>query len=188
MEGSDAALFLQACGFGVRQRLHVFEANPAQLGAAMTALLARMVPRIPPGTVLVAPEQAPAAALGRLLASEFAVRQRLDAALAGAAPGGWDQKLSLALLVDGTVAGVVLARRHGPVLEVDFNVVAPAWRGSWANVMLVEGVLRRGRAAGLDRLRFLAEPHVRDTVNLARRAGAVRRADQLVMTLSFQER
>ena len=185
-DGSGAAHFLQACGFAVHTRLQAYASDPARLGAAMTALLARMAPRIPPGATLVPPAQAPAAALARLLATHFTVRHNLAALLAGAGAAGWDQALSLALLVDGAVAGAVLARRDGEALEVDLNVVAPEWRGGWANVMLVEGVLRQGRAAGLTRLRFMAEPHVRDTINLARRAGGVRLPDKLAMVLRLQ--
>lgn len=121
-----------------------------------------------------------------MLAQSFAVgHHSLDAALAGEGASAWDRALSRVLLVKGVVAGVVLARRVGATLEVVFNVVAPVWRGGWANLMLLEAVLRNERDAGLSGLRFLAEAHVRDTVNLARRAGAVRLEDRVSMALAF---
>lgn len=183
---SPAALFLEACGFQPTSRLQVYDSDPARLGASMTALLARMRPRIPPGAVLVSPRAAPQAALAILLTTHFPLRPPdLAAALDPAAPHAWDPALSLVLMVEGAVAGAVLARQSGATLEVDLNVVDPVFRNGWANVLLVEGVLRQGRAAGLTRLRFLAEAHVRDTINLARRSGGTRLADQLMMALAF---
>lgn len=186
-DGTPADGFLRRCGFTETQRLHVFACDPARLRAAMATLLARLRPRIPPGITLVAPPQAPADAIAALLARSFAIgHEDIAARLAGEGPHAWDPGLSRVLLVAGTVAGTILARRAGPAMEVDFNIVAPEWRGGgWANLLLVEAVLRNGHAAGLSQLRFLAEPHTRDTVNLARRAGATRGPDRVSLSLAL---
>lgn len=183
-EDDPQACLLRAAGFEVRQRLHVFEAEPARFGDAMTALVGRLRARVPAGASLASPAAVPPEALGSLLAEQFALRETmLNNALreSGGTAGGWDAELSRVLLVDGTLAGAILARRKGSVAEVDFNVVAPGWRGGWANALLIEALVTRVRAAGLSLVRFLAEPHVRDTANLSRRAGGRQLADQLVL-------
>lgn len=183
-EDDPQACLLRSAGFEVRQRLHVFEAEPTRFGDAMTALVARLGSRVPAGASLLPLAAVPPEALGALLADQFALREAmLSSALreSNGATGGWDGELSRVLQVDGMLAGAILARRSADVAEVDFNVVAPKWRGGWANVLLVEALVSRVRAVGLPLVRFLAEPHVRDTANLSRRAGGRQLADQLVL-------
>ena len=77
----------------------------------------------------------------------------------------------------------MLCRRVGDRVDIDVNVVAPELRRSWANVVLLEGMARRGRAAGVNRFQFTCEEHVRDTLNLARRSAARQLPTQLVLVL-----
>jgi len=187
-EDEAQARFLCACGFEVRHRLQVFEAEPTAFGNAMTALVARLRSRVPVGAMLAPPDAVAAEALSALLASQLALREAmLNDALSGRndASTRWDPALSHVLLVDGELAGAILARRIAGGVEVDFNVVAPRWRGGWANALLIEALVTQVRAAGLPMVRFLAEPHVRDTINLSRRAGGSRLADLVVLALPF---
>lgn len=182
-EDDPQACLLRAAGFEVRQRLHVFEAEPTEFGNAMAAMVARLASRVPAGAVLADIAAVPSEALGALLAEQFSLRETMlnNAIRGNGDTGGWDGELSHVLLVDGTLAGAILARRVKGVAEVDFNVVAPQWRGGWANALLIDALVVRVRAAGLPLVRFLAEPQVRDTANLSRRAGGRQLADQIVL-------
>ncbi len=52
------------------------------------------------------------------------------------------------------------------------QVVDPSLRGGWANILLLEGLTFRARAAGATRRRFFADVKVTNTIRLARRAQA----------------
>ncbi len=54
----------------------------------------------------------------------------------------------------------------------DAIVIAPAYRGGWANALLIDAIKDRAVAVGATHWRFMAEDDVRDTVNLALRTGA----------------
>jgi mycothiol synthase len=179
-EGSDGALLAAACGFTVAKRLHYFSADAAAADAYFTRLLDRMRRRIPPGARVVPIGEAPRGAVAAMLADNFAVpprsaAQRLDPANADA----YHPVLSSAVLDGEALAGAILCRIVGDVIDVEVNMVAPAWRGGWANLMLLAAMARAGRAHGIERFIFGGEAQVRDTINLAPRSGAVAIADRL---------
>ena len=174
---ASAAAFLLACGFEARRQEHHFE-------AAIDALLADVAPRSErlrargrvPGDLKLAPlAQAPLEEVGRLVARALGsapahaaeqLRRRVDGAVAF-------QDRSRVALRDGRVEGVILWQITDGVAVVEARVVHPRNRGGWLNAVLLEDGLVRGKAEGLDRLRFHCEDSVRDTLSLARRCDAV---------------
>ena len=63
---------------------------------------------------------------------------------------------------------------------------APAYRRSWANLVLLEGMARRSRALDITRFRFSCEEHVTGTSNLAKRSGAHPLPQQLLLSLPLE--
>ena len=179
VDGGPVAAFLYACGFEPRRREHHFE-------AAIGALLADVGPkarklrdrnRIPPGIDIVPLAQAPLDEVGRLLARELGsapvrIVERLRRRSDGSTETGDRSRVAMR---DGKVEGVILWRVHDGVAIVEARVVHPRGRGGALNVMLLEDGLLRGKAEGLERLRFHCEDGVRDTLSLARRCEAVER-------------
>jgi GNAT superfamily N-acetyltransferase len=174
-EGGDEADFLLACGFRILRRLLMFETDAVEFERSMTALLSRlrMAGKLPRDMQLATLGETPPSELIALLAPQFATLPH-DVAwrLTPDAPGAYDPALSLVLLMGRSTVGAMMCRRTADTVEVDVSVVAPALRHSWANVVLLEATARRCHAAGITRFRFCCEPHVRDTLNLARRSGA----------------
>lgn len=183
-EDDVAVSFLQAVGFRTTQRLLVFETDAARFGAAMTALLGRLAARMPAGLGLVTLEAAPADSLIRLLSEHFHQLPHHAASLVmPGMPHGYDRNLSLVLMRDGAAVGAMLCQSKPDHLLVDVNLVIPALRQGPANLMLLEAMARRARAAGVTTFRFSCEEHVRDTIGLARRSGARRLPALLSMAL-----
>ncbi|MGH8316489.1 MAG: GNAT family N-acetyltransferase [Steroidobacteraceae bacterium] len=188
-QGGVAFLFLQACSFRVIRRLLVFETggalcNAPVFEASLTALLKRLVAagKVPRDARLVSLAEAPAAQVVELVAAELAaLPQDVARRIAPGATGGYDRSLSRVLMRGSDIAGAMLCWHSGETLEIDVNVVKPELRCGWANVMLLEGVARVARAAGVVRFRFSCEKHIRDTANLARRCGASALPPRLVM-------
>ena len=174
-----AAAFLIACGFEARRHEHHFE-------AAIDALLADIAPkadrlrargRTPSDLQLKPLSEAPLDEAARLLArslgsapAQAAEQLRRRVTDAGA------QDRSRVALRDGRVEGLILWQVTDGVAVVEARVVHPRNRGGWLNAMLLEDGLVRGKAEGLDRLRFHCEDRVRDTLSLARRCDAVETA------------
>lgn len=176
-EGDGAVAFLEAVGFVTTQRLLVFETDAVRFGASMTALLHRLAGRgagdALAGLDLAALGAAPPGPLIRLIATHFdQLPDHVAWLVTPGAPWGYDRDLSLVLMQGGEAVGAMLCRTEPGHLLVDVNVVAPALRQGPANLMLLEAMARRARAAGVTTFRFSCEAHVRDTIGLARRSGA----------------
>ena len=77
-------------------------------------------------------------------------------------------------IIDGQAAGVILWRVENGEAIVDGRVVGIPWRGGPINLMLLEAGLLCGKAEGLVHVNFHCDETVKDTVSLARRAGAER--------------
>ena len=181
-EGSAGQLFLRAAGFQPVQRFLMFETDGAAFAAAMARLLERVARHVPASARLAALGDAPPDGVVRLVARGFAaLPHNVAVRLIPGARNGYDAEHSLVLMRGGEVAGAMLCRVDEGTLQVEVNVLDPALRGGWANLMLLEAMARRGRAAGFPRFRFGCEPHVRDTVGLARRCGAASLPDQWAM-------
>jgi len=173
-EDSPAERFLLATGFAAARRFHGFDTGFefAAHVARVRAYLERSG-RIPDGVAVVAPSAAPRAELVALVAANLhAVPAAVAARVAADGPSGYDDTLSVVLMHDGRVAGATLSSRDGAVGRIEVNVVAPALRGGWANIILLDETARRGIAGGIERFRFFSDETTRDTMNLGRRTGA----------------
>lgn len=158
--------------------------EPLLFEKAMTALAERMAGKIPRDVVLVTLADAPAEGVVRLVAPQFAsLPHDIAWRIRPGAHHGYDRDVSLVLMRGTDVLGAMLVHRSGELAEVDVNVVAPQIRGRWANVLLLEGMARRARTAGVTCFHFFCEEHVRDTANLARRSGVHVLPPRLMLTL-----
>jgi hypothetical protein len=159
----------------VRRRVLHFSADAAAFLAAIAPLVERLRVRgtIPASARVVALRDAPAREVARLVSATFG--HRFDAALAAArrdVADGYDRARSVVVLVDERVAGALLFRWSAGMPVIDVNVVAPAFRRGFVNALLLEQATRNGLGGGAVRFAFHCGDDVRDTVNLARRAGA----------------
>jgi GNAT superfamily N-acetyltransferase len=187
-EGSIAAAFLQTAGFRIVRRLLVFETDSVHFGLALNGLLRRAQAggRVSRQLTLATLAAAPVQGVVDLVAPEFATLPHdLAAQMAPDNHDGYDRALSLVLLHDGAVVGAMLCRRFDDLVEIDVNVVVPTLRHGMANLILLEGMARMSQDAGIRRIRFSCEEHVRDTLNLGRRAGAIRMPNQLLFARSL---
>ena len=174
---TPAAAFLGACGFQAARGHHHFRIALADFQAQIRPALDRARRRDGGRTPLriVTLADAPLREVAWLVTAEF-----------GAAPGGLLNLLELAQARDGLsqvalaedgVAGALLgvARQSpalGKVVHVDAWVIAPAHRRGMASLALFDAAVDAARAAGIGAITFDCEAAVRDTVRLARRAGA----------------
>jgi hypothetical protein len=129
--------------------------------------------RMPPDARIAPLASVPHARVARLVTEAFG--SRYDAVLAatqGRGAGGYDREKSVVLLVRDQVCGALLYRWDDDCPDIEVNVVAPAFRGGWANIALLHAATRNGLDGGARRFRFKCEDAVIDSVNLARRAGA----------------
>lgn len=173
-EGSAAARFAGAAGFTILRRMLHYETDGEAFYAMVAAVHARLRERgaIPAGAHTVPLAEAPHAEVAALVSETFG--SRYDEALARIrtnAPGGFDARCSVVLLVDGHARGALLYRVIDGLPVIDVRVISPALRGRWANVLLMHDATRNGLAAGARRFHFHCEDGNADTVSLARRAG-----------------
>ena len=178
--------FAAAIGASVRRRLVHFLAHAAPFLAMIEPVVERLRARgtIPPTARIVPLAEAPLPEVARLVSATFG--NRYDTALAAArhdGDGGYDRARSVVLTIDERVEGALLFTWTGGVPAIDVNVVAPAWRRTWANALMLEQATRNGLAAGAERFAFHCDDDVRDTMNLARRVHAAVTRVRLEWTL-----
>lgn len=183
-DGSAAASLAVSCGFIDTKRLRYFSADPASSDSYFNRLLDRFRRRIP-ATVRVVPVQDVSSdALTAMLADAFDLSPAAAAQrFASTSTRPYHPTLSKAVVDGGTLAGAILCRADGDVVDVEVNMVAVGYRGGWANLLLLAAMARAGKDAGIGRFIFGGEAHVRDTVNLSRRSGAIRLPDRVTFTL-----
>jgi len=174
-EGSGAALFLERVGFSLHHRTLHFETDLAGFHLIVDGLRLRLQRslRLPDGARIVRLREAPAWDVAALVAPEFAaphatILQRLSPA----APDAFDLERSVAIYLGETLAGVLIFSWNGGDVGIEVIVVAPAARGGAANVLLLEAATRSAMEGGAQRFRFFCDERTRDTLGLARRAGA----------------
>ncbi|HEX2113970.1 MAG TPA: GNAT family N-acetyltransferase [Alphaproteobacteria bacterium] len=174
-EGSEAEAFLRATGFTRSRRFLGFETDGAKF-APIINVMRRWLERggkIPPTARIVNLSEAPRFQLIRLVATELATLPATIAArIVAQETLHYDNDLSVVLMLDGKIGGAMLMTRSAGIARVEVNVVAPHLRHGWANVMILDEAARRAAASGLKRFRFFCDEHTRDTINVARRAGA----------------
>ena len=180
-ENGEAAAFARACGFMAEHRQLFFETDARNfLGPiADTVDRLRRRGRIPDEAQVVPLEPAAVDEVGLLVAREFRsgpvrMAQMLRRAMiADPDEASVDRLGSRVLMAGGHIAGALLSRRTGDgAAHIVCNVVAPEWRRSWSNAMLLEGFCRATIEAGCTRIGFDCRDDVRDTIGLAARSGA----------------
>jgi GNAT superfamily N-acetyltransferase len=173
---SDAARFLERCGFAPRRRELHFQAAVGKLLEHLTPLAdaLRARGRIPQEARVVDLTEAPLEEIAWMVSADlgggpFEAAERLRRRFGGEAES---EDRSLVALCGERVAGVVLWRAKDGQALVDGRVVSRADRNGWANLILLEAGLRRCEADGLSELRFHCEDTVSDTLRLAQRCDA----------------
>ena len=179
VEGDPGAHFLLASGFTSTRRERHFEADFDALLAVIGPMADRLRGRgrVPSDLKIVPLAEAPREDLVHLLARELgAVTPGTTDQLAqrAKAPGQTGDRSRVALR-NGVLEGAILWQVSNGVALVEARVVHPRNRGSWLNVMLLEDGLVRGKAEGIQRMRFHCMEAAWDTVNLAKRCCAEER-------------
>jgi GNAT superfamily N-acetyltransferase len=180
-EKGEAAAFARACGFSAEYRQFFFETDARNFLDQITSTVDRLRARgrIPQDAHIVPLDEAPTDEVGLLVAQEFRsgplrmaqMLRRSMSADPDEAPV--DRLGSRVLMVDNQIVGALLSRRTGAdTAHIVCNVVAPEWRKSWSNALLLEGFTRATIAANRTRIGFDCRDDVRDTIGLAARSGA----------------
>ncbi len=178
LEG-PAASFLLACGFAPARVHRHFIADVDALADHLQPRVERLRRggRTPEGARVVPLAQAPLDELGWMLSAEFGggPMTALHNARRRAGEGSRSER-SLAAMDGDRVVGVLFCRVKDGVGVIDAWVTAPGWRGGWATPLMLDEVVRRGRADGFRDFRFFCDETVSATMKLARRCGAVETA------------
>lgn len=176
-DDTDAAAFLAALGFAPAQRDLHFQMSGLGFVTHMDAIVDRLrrAGRIPDDVATPTLRDAPLAATAQLVADEFRqpparVLRQLELARHDPVAARLNPDVSTVVIEQGQVVGVLLAAIDGDVGRIDCNVVAPHRRRSWVNVVQLQVTTRRGLAFATH-IAFHCDAQLRDSVNLATRAG-----------------
>jgi GNAT superfamily N-acetyltransferase len=172
---SQAAEFAAACGFTQYDEIHTFETDTRAFHSAMLRTRDRLRARgrIPEAASIVTLRDASPDAVATMVAAHFpGPRATTLSRLMPGAPEAYDLDNSVALLVGETLAGVLIYSWRNGLPIIDVRIVDPAFRGGWANILLLEAATRNGMHAGSARFQFFADTGIADTMRLAARAGA----------------
>ncbi len=175
---SEAAAFLGATGFACVRQVFEFEAQMKKFYDLIKVTYDRFDKRgkLTADFHIVSLAEAPADQVAALVADNFAMASASSLSHVAQGTSSHDPDKSVALLKGGHVLGALLYSWNGGDIGIDAWVVAEDARGTSANLMLVEAASRRALEAGAWRFRFSCTDDVRDTINLARRGGAVQTA------------
>jgi N-acetylglutamate synthase-like GNAT family acetyltransferase len=129
--------------------------------------------RIPSGAEIIPLYRAdPDAVLELHLTNMGGNRNDLYRKLRNEIPGAFHPRYSRVLLIDGAVQGCILAHRGDrDTAVVDANILAPAVRGSWANVWLKLEATCGALSLGIKHFHFTTFDHYSDTRRFAGRFG-----------------
>jgi len=170
----EAEVFLTANGFTRVSRLHVFEMPREPVREAVTKLLRRAERsrRLPESARIVPPSEAPTEEMVQIY-DQMITRAHPEYLKATITDERFE-RFSSVLLVDGHVAAMLIVgyepgEQHA---LVPARAVLDGFRGGLANIMLMAASLEKGRAAGIDRIRFESLDDNHDTLRLAQRFGA----------------
>jgi ribosomal protein S18 acetylase RimI-like enzyme len=183
----DASAFLVGHGFSHVTRLVRMEADFVALRATTRALRERLAARgrIPAQMRIVSFAEAPRDQLARLYAEHIAHNPELTARLHAPSQSDTHLAASPVAMIGNDVAGFVLWSCEGDTAFVLAKVVAPLYRGGWANVVVMDEAFAGFAAAGARRTRFDVLSTNHDTLKLARRLGADTTATQDVYRLDL---
>jgi GNAT superfamily N-acetyltransferase len=176
-EHSEAEPFLLPAGFVRRERRFHFEADLAATREILRAYIDRMREEgwIPPEARVVPLCEAPLEGFARLMEDHFGRGNEAEDVL-----GRWRLRLgrgeithSPAVLVGETPAALLVGETPaGDCFRVLAEVVAPAYRKSWASALLLSAAAETALRLGGRTYRFDCTPDERDTIRNARRFGA----------------
>ena len=175
-DGSAEASFLTNSGFVLHHRTLHFETGLAQFHTIVDGLRQRLARsgRLPAGARIVPLGTIPAWDVAVLVAPEFAApHAEIIRRLSPAAPDGFDLLRSVGLMDGPTLAGALIFTWNGGAVAIEVIVVAAPYRGGAANVLLLEAATRSALDGGASHFRFFCDERVKDTIGLARRAGAL---------------
>jgi GNAT superfamily N-acetyltransferase len=173
VEEGGASAFLRAVGAVPIKRAFHFEGDAPTLHAVVRPLARRLRARLPANARIVALADAPVAQIAALHQQYLGASAVATASRAtGAGAMAFSPTDSVALLVDGVVAGAVLYGWDSDVARIDALIVSEPYRRGWATGLLIDGALERGIAKHGRRIRFWCWEDTFDTMKLARRAGA----------------
>ncbi len=174
--GSDAAAFLERTGFTCHHRTLHFKTGLAGFHRIVDGLRLQLQrsKRIPPDLHIKPLRTASPWDVADLVAPEFAaphaaILQRLSPA----DPAAFDLDRSVALYAGDVLAGVLIYTWNEGAVAIEVIVVAASFRGGAANVLLLEAATRTAIEGGATDFRFFCDERTRDTIGLARRAGAL---------------
>jgi len=92
--------------------------------------------------------------------------------LRGDGTGAFHPRYSKVLTVDGRIVGCILAhRKDQETAIVDADIVAPAFRGGWANVWLKLEATRGALRLGIKNFEYTSFDHYADTRSFTRKLG-----------------
>jgi GNAT superfamily N-acetyltransferase len=187
-EESGAAPFLESAGFRYGFRSSMYEGDLEHYRAAVGPLRERLAGRgrIPSDARSVSLDEAPREALSRLLADHA---RRTPHSIGTPWADAWRRPqirdASSVLMRERDVIGVILAEKHDECAEVIWRVVAPSYRGGWANVVLNAATWDHMFQNGVRRVRFATTVQTPDTERFVRiyGAGQARHTDYFVRAL-----
>lgn len=173
--GSDVARFLERVGFNEHHRTLHFETGLAAFHSIVGGLRERLerTGRLPALGRISRLRDADAWDVAALVAPEFAApHATIMRRLLPTASDAFDLERSVALHVGDALAGVLIFTWNDGDVGIEVIVVAPEFRGGAANVLLLEAATRAAMEGGAERFRFYCDERTKDTLGLARRAGA----------------
>jgi GNAT superfamily N-acetyltransferase len=171
----ELELFFLANGFVNRGRMWVAQIAVEFALSTLAPLRERLLTagRVPASAYIARPADAPLEEAARLCAAHMESEWSVHSAVFGASVYAKKTENSSILMVDGRVAGLLIAEGTPGVgfARVTAYVIAPEYRRGWANIFLLTTAVERAAALGVRTVRFEALEDNLDTVNLIRRFG-----------------
>jgi GNAT superfamily N-acetyltransferase len=170
----EAAAFAARHGFVEHSRLTAVEGPLDSVLAPVAATRDRMRAhgRIPQGARIVPLSAAPPDQVAALYAEHIIHNPQLRTVLTARLESTRRLELSPVLMLGEQVAGILLWSKEGQVAQAYARVIAPPYRGGWANGYLMAAALEAAAGAGARVARFEIPGGNRDTLKLARRMRA----------------
>lgn len=157
----------EALGFSVCETVLHHELPLIEFEVQLTPLLNRMQERgkIPASAKIIPLCDADIEAVLRLHLEELGGDPAdLRKKLRGEVPNSFSARYSRILLVNGQTVGFILAHRAAQdIAYVDANVIAPEFRGRWANVWLKLEATQGAQQLGIKKFVFTSFDHYTDT-------------------------
>jgi GNAT superfamily N-acetyltransferase len=175
VELEEEAAFLRSVGFERTRRALHFEADVLDFLRHLQTVRERLIAhrRVPEDARVVPLREADRRAVIRLCRRHLeGLPAGLRHALRGRSQGAASLEHSVVLRVGETMCGVLIYGWEGDTARIDVQLLDPAFRRTWASILLLAGAIERGRETGASRIRFHCYDDNRDTLKLAERIRA----------------